>query len=82
MTSLILKSSLIQWMEVQLLSLKSDECVAWAKIVENILVVVDSEKIEKATRGQWKAGLLRCIGMLLRGSGMLLCCTSLCDLPN
>ena len=65
---------------MQLLSLKSDECVAWAKIVENILVVVDSEKIEKATRGQWKAGLLRCIEMLLRDSGMFLCCTSLYDL--
>ena len=56
---------------MQLLALKSDEYVAWAKIIENIVVVVDSDRMEKATRGEWRAGLLRCLLGLLHDAGRL-----------
>lgn len=69
-TSLLLKSSLVQWMEIQLLSRKSDESIAWAKIVENILVVVDLDQTEHATKGEWQAGLLRCLTSLTVEAGL------------
>ncbi|KAH8115698.1 ribosome 60S biogenesis N-terminal-domain-containing protein [Phellopilus nigrolimitatus] len=71
-TSLVLKSSLIQWIEMQLLIVKTDESIAWAKIIENILVVVDSGKIEQATKGEWQTGLLRCLTKLLYDADILL----------
>ncbi|KLO07343.1 hypothetical protein SCHPADRAFT_652933 [Schizopora paradoxa] len=67
-TSLVLKVSLIQWMEIQLLSFSSDEAVAWAKIIENISVVVDQEKLDQATRRTWRTGLLRCLNRLILGA--------------
>ena len=94
-TSLILKSSFIQWMEMQLLSVVDDERIAWTKIIENILLVVDSQHIEQVTKGEWQTGLVRCLGELVKGSGKLLSCISkvvalsrsfqisgLCDLPR
>lgn len=68
-TSLILKSSFLQWMEIQLVMLKRDESIAWAKIIENVLVIVDSEKVEKATGGEWKSAILRCLKYLLQDCG-------------
>ncbi|KAI5117575.1 hypothetical protein M0805_005637 [Coniferiporia weirii] len=71
-TSLVLKSSLLQWIEMQLLTVKNDENVAWARIIENVLVVVDTEKIEQATNGEWQAVLLRCLTSLLRDADITL----------
>lgn len=49
--------------------LKRDESIAWAKIIENMLVIVDSEKVEKATGGEWKSAILRCLKYLLQDCG-------------
>lgn len=56
-------------MEMQLVTLKCDESIAWAKIIENVLVIVDSEKVEKATGGEWKSAILRCLKYLLQDCG-------------
>ncbi|TDL17669.1 hypothetical protein BD410DRAFT_754176 [Rickenella mellea] len=66
-SSLILKSALIQWMEMQLSTVLVDECTAWTKIIENILVYADAQKLERATAGEWRAGLSRSLGRLLHG---------------
>jgi len=50
---------------MQLLDPKDEECVAWLKILENIIMVVDKEKAEKATGGEWRAWIGRCIFSLL-----------------
>lgn len=74
-TSLVLKLSLIQWMETQLMmGLSSEEAVAWVKIVENIAVVVDQERMDQLTRRAWRMGLLRCLNRLTQESdlGLLL----------
>ncbi|KAK7440039.1 hypothetical protein VKT23_017290 [Stygiomarasmius scandens] len=63
--SLVLKSNLLTWIEMQLLDPKDEECVAWLKILENIIMVVDKEKAEKATDGEWRAWIGRCIFSLL-----------------
>lgn len=49
-------------MQIQVVN--DDERVAWTKIVENILVVVDAQYIEQSTKGEWQMGLLRCLTKL------------------
>lgn len=56
-------------MEMQLMSLNADEAVAWVKIIENIAVVVDQEKLDQVTRGTWRSGLMMCLNRLTREAG-------------
>jgi nucleolar pre-ribosomal-associated protein 1 len=62
--SLILKSALLSWVEVQLLHSTSGS-VAWIRILENILIVVNSNKIEVSTNGEWRFAIGRCLEYLL-----------------
>ena len=62
--SLILKSALLSWIEMQLL-LGTKERVEWFKILENILVFVDSKKLESALGSEWRATICRCLLGLL-----------------
>ena len=39
--------------------------VAWIRILENILIVVDSKKIESSTNGEWRSAIGRCLEYLL-----------------
>ncbi|PPR04905.1 hypothetical protein CVT24_007149 [Panaeolus cyanescens] len=68
-TSLILKSGLLSWIEMQLLqtsaSTVDNESIEWIKILENILVVVDPSKLESATSGEWRSIICRCLARLL-----------------
>ncbi|KJA21610.1 hypothetical protein HYPSUDRAFT_87850 [Hypholoma sublateritium FD-334 SS-4] len=65
-TSLILKSALLPWIEMQLLHPKSrTEGVEWIKILENILVIVDAAKVEASTNGEWRTIICRCLMSLL-----------------
>lgn len=64
-TSLVLKSSLLTWIELQLLNSKEDEGVEWIKILENILTVVDPTKLESSTNGEWRSVICRCLSLLL-----------------
>lgn len=41
------------------------EGVEWIKILENILVIVDSKKVEASTNGEWRAVICRCLMSLL-----------------
>ncbi|KAF8959548.1 ribosome 60S biogenesis N-terminal-domain-containing protein [Flammula alnicola] len=64
--SLILKSALLPWIEMQLLHSNSKaEGVEWIKILENIVVIVDSNKVEASTNGEWRTIISRCIALLL-----------------
>ncbi|KAF9480206.1 hypothetical protein BDN70DRAFT_833085 [Pholiota conissans] len=65
-TSLVLKSALLSWIEMQLSQPNSkSEGVEWTKILENILVIVDSKKVEASTSGEWRAVICRCLKSLL-----------------
>lgn len=68
-TSLILKSGLLAWIEIQLLHGVSvhERGVEWLKILENILVIVNPGKIEMATNGDWRKIICRCLCLLLEG---------------
>ncbi|KAF9263035.1 hypothetical protein L218DRAFT_1077444 [Marasmius fiardii PR-910] len=77
MTSLLLKSNLLSWIEIQLQLLdinstskvdqeqRKHEIIAWIKILENVLISANREKVEDVTRGEWRVSAGRCSGKLL-----------------
>ncbi|KAH6873670.1 hypothetical protein BKA70DRAFT_1450134 [Coprinopsis sp. MPI-PUGE-AT-0042] len=72
-SGLILKSGLLSWMEMQLQSETttkgSNDSVAWIKVIENVLLVLDVDKLEGTSlQSEWQASLWRCIALLLRKS--------------
>jgi nucleolar pre-ribosomal-associated protein 1 len=68
--SLILKSALLAWIEAQLHTVQASEAPAWAMILENIMVVVDSGKLDSGTYGSWRSNVARCLLSLLDQTGM------------
>ncbi|KAJ7644108.1 ribosome 60S biogenesis N-terminal-domain-containing protein [Roridomyces roridus] len=63
--SLILKSSLLHWIEMQLVISRA-EAVAWIKILENVLLVVDASKMESSTGGEWRFVICRCLSLIMK----------------
>ncbi|KAG9079747.1 hypothetical protein FRC06_007516, partial [Ceratobasidium sp. 370] len=53
-TSLMLNSSILSWIYMQLGSVVTGEPLAYLKVIENMAIVVDHEQIEKATDGHWR----------------------------
>ena len=68
-TSLVLGSALLSWVELQLHTVRPTEALAWAKVIENIVAVVDLVRLETATAGEWRAVISRCLLRLLSESG-------------
>ncbi|KAI1792498.1 ribosome 60S biogenesis N-terminal-domain-containing protein [Ganoderma leucocontextum] len=66
--SLILRHALLTWIEMQLETLRSEEAIAWVRILENILAVVNPKKMEDATNGEWRIVLSRCLRIILHHS--------------
>ncbi|KAJ7505347.1 ribosome 60S biogenesis N-terminal-domain-containing protein [Mycena galericulata] len=66
-TFLILKSSLLHWIEMQLL-ISTAEAVAWIKILENILLIVEAPKMESSTGGEWRFVICRCLSLILQSA--------------
>ena len=65
-TSLILRSGLLSWIEIQLITTRQvADGVAWVKVLDNIMTVVDPNKIEGSTNGEWRSVICRCLTMLL-----------------
>lgn len=69
-TALVLRFGLLSWIELQLQNVQSDEDLAWIKILENILVTVDTQKLEASTGGEWRASITRCILALVLNPGL------------
>ncbi|KAG1791586.1 ribosome 60S biogenesis N-terminal-domain-containing protein [Suillus plorans] len=66
-TSLILKSSLLSWIEMQVkLPHINEDTLAWLKILENILTTANTAKLQRATNGQWQDALCRCLSLVLQ----------------
>jgi nucleolar pre-ribosomal-associated protein 1 len=73
---LILKSALLPWIETQLLQGNiTAEGVEWIKILENIIVIVDHNKIEAGTNGEWRKIICKCLILLLDDKT---CCKFFC----
>ncbi|KAJ2961156.1 hypothetical protein NUW54_g14396 [Trametes sanguinea] len=69
-TSLILRHALLSWIEMQVQTVRAEEAIAWARILENILAVVSPAKLEAATSGEWRAIIVRCARMILHHPGV------------
>ncbi|GBE85449.1 hypothetical protein SCP_0706360 [Sparassis crispa] len=67
-TSLVLKGSLLSWIELQLRSTRPSEGIAWIRILENVVCVVNHQIIEASTYGEWRSILSRCALMVLESS--------------
>ncbi|KAG6856484.1 hypothetical protein H0H87_003952 [Tephrocybe sp. NHM501043] len=63
--SLVLKSGLLSWIEIQLVTLKEGNTVEWIKILCNLMTVVDSGKLEASTGGEWRKMICRCLLILV-----------------
>jgi nucleolar pre-ribosomal-associated protein 1 len=57
-------------------TVKNGESIAWVRILENILTVVDPVKIGAATKGEWRKTVARCLMYLLNSSGEYIVCLS------
>jgi nucleolar pre-ribosomal-associated protein 1 len=68
--SLVLKSGLLTWIEAQLISVKVSENVEWVKILDNIMAIVDANKVEAATEGGWRSTICRCLCILMERNGL------------
>ena len=56
-------------MEMQLPTMHAEEAVAWVRILDNILAVVNSSKVEAATDGEWRTTAARCLRTILYHPG-------------
>ncbi|KAF8622432.1 hypothetical protein AX15_007016 [Amanita polypyramis BW_CC] len=63
--SLILRSSLLTWIQMQLRSSSNREDLAWAKILANIVFLGDAEGLEASTNGEWRVTICYCLSILL-----------------
>lgn len=50
---------------MQLHNMHAEEAVAWVRILENILAVVQASKIESATDGEWRSTIARSLQTIL-----------------
>ena len=48
---------------------QGDDGTPWMKILDNILKVVDPQKIESSTNGQWRAAIARCLELSMAKHG-------------
>ena len=65
-TSLVLGSALLSWIELQLQNIRASEAIAWIKIIRNVIAVMDISRLEAATAGEWRSIMCRCLLRLLR----------------
>ncbi|KZT52357.1 hypothetical protein CALCODRAFT_92465 [Calocera cornea HHB12733] len=67
--ALVLRSSLLAWLNVQLLTIKPHETLFWLRVLENIVMVVDHEKLEHDTYKTWRSDVSACISKVLGATG-------------
>lgn len=51
---------------MQLGTLRGEETIAWVRIIQNILTIVDPKKMETTTNGEWRVVLSRCLQTILQ----------------
>jgi nucleolar pre-ribosomal-associated protein 1 len=50
---------------MQLLNTIGDESMAWFKILQNVITIVDHVRLESMTNGAWRTVMCRCLSLLL-----------------
>lgn len=73
MNSLLLRSGLLSWVEIQVHgAVTEQEALQWCRVLDNVLTVSDAAKMESVTEGQWRKTVMRIIERILGTSGKLL----------
>jgi nucleolar pre-ribosomal-associated protein 1 len=70
-TSLVLRSSLLSWIDIQLLDLREEEADAWIEILDNVVRCLNHDMAERATLGSWRRSIIACLGLISALQGML-----------
>ncbi|CAE6428618.1 unnamed protein product [Rhizoctonia solani] len=66
-TSLVLSSSIIPWIHMQLDHTLYGEALVYLKVLDNMAIVLDHEQIEKATTGHWRDGIAEVTSKVIAG---------------
>lgn len=70
MNSLLLRSGLLSWIEIQLHgNVTEQEALQWCHVLGNILTVADTTKMELVTEGQWRRTVMRVVERVLGTNG-------------
>ncbi|CAE6418313.1 unnamed protein product [Rhizoctonia solani] len=64
-TSLVLSSSIISWIHMQLDHTLPGEALIYLKVLDNMAIVLDHEQVEKATSGHWRDGIAEVVVKVL-----------------
>ena len=68
--SLLLRSGLLSWIEIQVYgTVTEQEAMQWCRVLDNVLTVSDAIKMESVTEGQWRKGIIRIIEKVLETEG-------------
>lgn len=68
---LVIRSSLLSWIELQLQDLRPDEFESWLQVLANVAVNIDHAKCDIATTSSWRRSMLACVDVMLRSTGKL-----------
>lgn len=64
--SLLLKSGLLSWIEIQVHGIVTEqEALQWCRVLDNVLTVSDATKMESVTEGQWRKAVMRVVERVL-----------------
>ena len=70
MNSLLLRSGLLSWIEIQVHgTVTEEEALQWCRVLDNVLTVSDASKMESVTEGQWRKTVMRIVGRILGTNG-------------
>lgn len=70
MNSLLLRSGLLSWIEIQVHgTVTEQEALQLCRVLDNVLTVSDAAKMESVTEGQWRKTVMRIVGRVLGTNG-------------
>ena len=70
MNSLLLRSGLLSWIEIQVHgTVTEQEALQWCRVLDNVLTVSDAAKMELVTEGQWRKSVMRVVERILGANG-------------
>lgn len=73
MNSLLLRSGLLSWIEIQVRgAVTGQEAMQWCRVLGNVLTVSDGIKMESVTEGQWRKSIMRIVARVLETNGELI----------
>ncbi|KZS90936.1 hypothetical protein SISNIDRAFT_487949 [Sistotremastrum niveocremeum HHB9708] len=70
-TTLVLRSSFLVWIEMQMETISPGEELLWAQVLENISYSARGSILQRSSHDQWQFEINRCLRLLLRGQASI-----------